>query len=220
MVAHEDFHPATTDYGLLGAPLARVSAAFETLFQGSHERSDLMGPPSDHLRRLAPLSMALDRKLLLSHGTWTAYFANGLLGSDVFGPVSRLAVMLGCTGLRVVRAPAATIIEVYESPERGGVPPLHYRRSIHAARDGRWSFGSEGVPYPFEDTSSFTAKRIRDRFTPAHLDRILDGLGAPLSPLPDDDVDGVLFTLADAAPHLKRWSFAEVQAGVPWQRQG
>ncbi len=163
--------------------------------------------------------MALDRTLLVSNSeNWTSYFANGLLGSDVFPPVSRIAATQRCTGLRVVKAPKATIFEAYECPERGGSITNH-RRTIYAARDGRWTFGSTGDPYPFENVSNYEAKTIRDRFTPDLLDAFLEGLGAPLEPYPKTkELKAVLFVQKGKSPQLKRWTYADVQAGLPWKR--
>lgn len=216
------FAPTTSDYGLLAMPLEQAAAAYAVLWADAPvvmTRSDLQGSPEDLFAHLEPLSMALDRTLLVANGdSWTSYFANGLIGSDVFLPVSRMAAARGCTGLRVVRSRTATIFEAYESPERGG-NILNSRRSICAAREGGWEFRSSGEPYAFEDLSRYEAKRVRDRFTPEHLDDLLAGLGAPLSPLPEDQkLDAILFAREAKASHLARWSYAEVQAGLPWKR--
>ncbi len=218
----DSFAPTTNDYGLLALPLGEAAQAFAALFaNGLHAltRSDVQGSTAEVFAYLEPLSMALDRALLVSNGkNWTSYFANGLFGSDVIPPVSRIAAARECTGLRVVKSPNATIFEAYESRQRGGDVTNH-RRTVFAARDGGWKFGSSGEPYPFEDVRRFEARRIRDRFTPEHLDDLLVGLGAPLSPLPQAaEHSAVLFVQDEKAPHLKRWTFADVQAGLPWKR--
>lgn len=217
------FAPTTKDYGLLALPLGEAAHAFAALFSnGRHAviRSDVQGSTAEIFKYLEPLSMALDRALLVSNGkNWTSYFANGLFGSDVFPSVSRIAAERECTGLRVVRSPDATIFEAYESQERGGNVTNH-RRTVFAARDGRWKFGSTGEPYPFEDVCRYEARRIRDRFTAEHLNDLLVGLGAPLSPLPKaEEHSAVLFVQDGKAPQLKRWTFADVQAGLPWKRE-
>jgi len=216
------FAPTTRDYSLLALPLEQAASAYAAFW--AHEpvvmtRSDLQGSPEDLFAHLEPLSMALDRTLLVANGdNWTSYFANGLIGSDGFLPVSRMAAARGCTGLRVVRAPMATIFQAYESPERGG-NTINSRRSIYSAREGGWKFGSSGEPYTFEDVSRYEAKRVKDRFTPEHLNDLLVGLGAPLSPLPEDQkLHAVLFVQDAKAPQLARWSYTEVQTGLPWKR--
>jgi hypothetical protein len=216
------FAPTTSDYGLLAMPLKQAASAYAAFSANEPvvmHQLDLQGSPEELFRQLEPLSMALDRTLLVANGdNWTSYFANGLLGSDAFPPVSRMAAARGCTGVRVVRLPDATIFEAYESPERGG-DGLNYRRSVFAARDGRWKFGSSGEPYAFEDVSRYDAKHVRDRFTPEHLNTLLAGLGAPSGPLPEDrPLAAVLFVRVSRAPHLARFSYAEVQAGIPWKR--
>jgi hypothetical protein len=216
------FAPTKSDYGLLALPLKQAASAYAAFWANEPvnvHQYNLQGSPEDLFAQLEPLSMALDRTLLIANGdNWTSYFANGLLGSDVFQPVSRVAAACGCTGLRVVRSTAATIFEAYESPERGG-NRINSRRSIYAARDGGWRFGSSGEPYAFEDVSRYDAKRVRDRFTPEHLDDLLAGLGAPSGPLPEDrPFAAVLFVRDSKAPHLARFSYAEVQAGIPWKR--
>lgn len=182
-------------------------------------RNSLQGSPEDLFAHLEPLSMVMDRTLLVANGkNWTSYFANGLLGSDVFLPVSRIAAAGGCTGLRIAKAPQATVFEAYENPERGG-DCINYRRSIYVAREGRWKFGSSGEPYAFEDVSRYEAKRVRDRFTPEHLDGLLAALGAPSGPLPEDrPLAATLFIRDSRSTHLARWSYAEVQSGLPWKR--
>jgi hypothetical protein len=217
------FAPATRDYGLLALPLDRAADAFLDFWAaapGAPSRRDLAGSPDEVFGQLEPLSMALDRTLLVANGdNWTSYFANGLLGSDVFLPVSRIAAAEGCTGLRVVRSPEGTIFEAYESPERGG-DALNCRRSLHAVRDGRWVFRASGAPYSFEDVTLYAAKRVRDRFTPAHLDDLLAGLGAPLIPAPEGQtLRAVLFVRPGDGRKVARWTFAEVQAGLPWARR-
>jgi hypothetical protein len=112
----------------------------------------------------------------------------------------------------------ATIFEAFESQERGG-DRINCRRSIDATFEGRWKFRSSGEPYAFEDLSRYEARRVRDRFTPEHLGALLAGLGAPSAPLPEArPLTAVLFVRDSAAPHLARFSYAQVQTGVPWQR--
>lgn len=217
------FEPTTSSYALFSMPLDETACAFAALFATAGlypVRTDFEGGADDLFPNLEPLSMAVDRTLLVANGdSWTSYFNNSLLGSDVFLEVSRLADTHGCTGLRIVNQPTATIFEAFECPERGGVAPNNHRRSIFASKDGKWSFGSTGAPYPFEDVSRYEAKRIRDRFTPEMLDDILRGLGAPTAPVPSrKKLRATLLVFEDHAPQLPRWTYSEVQAGLPWER--
>lgn len=217
------FEPTTSSYALFSMPLVETAAALTAFFAPAGLYpvwTELEGHADDLFRNLEPLSMACDRALLVANGdNWTSYFNNSLYGSDVFLEVSRLAGTHCCTGLRIVKQPTATILEAYECEARGGEAPNNNRRSIFAAKDGKWAFGSTGSPYPFEDVSRYEAKRIRDRFTPDLLDDILKGLGAPLEPYPQlEKLRARLFTFEERALHLPRWNYAEVQARLPWKR--
>jgi hypothetical protein len=51
-------------------------------------------------------------------------------------------------------------------------------RLIYAAKsDGKWVFGSEGEPLPFEKTENYLKKKIADRFTPNMLIEYTEALG-------------------------------------------
>jgi hypothetical protein len=96
----DEFAPTTSDYGLLALPLKQAASAYAAYWANepvvTHQR-ELQGSPEDVFRQLEPLSMALDRTLLVANGdNWTSYFANGLLGSDAFLPVSRMAAACQC----------------------------------------------------------------------------------------------------------------------------
>ncbi len=220
--AMNSFEPTTTSYALFSMPLDEAASALTAFFStGALDpvQSDLEGKADELFPNLEPLSMASDRALLVANGkNWTSYFNNSLLGSDVFLEVSWLARAHSCTGLRIVKKPKATIFEAYNCPERGGQAPNNCRRSIYAAPEGKWTFGSSGAPYPFEDVSRYEAKSIRDRFTPETLDYILRGLGAPHEPFPVcEKLIAKLFVFDGRAPQLPRWTYAEVQAGQPWK---
>lgn len=217
------FEPTTSSYALFSMPLDEIASAWAAWMATANPypvRTDLAGSADELFPNLEPLSMATDKHLFVANGEcWTSYFNNSLLGSDVFLELSRLAGSHCCTALRIVKQPTATIFEAYECPDRGGEPPLNERRTIQAAKDGRWTFGSSGTPYPFEDVSRYEAKRIRDRFTPEMLDDILKGLGAPTAPFPSrEKLRAILFVFEDRGAQLARWSFSEVQAGLPWKR--
>jgi len=107
---------------------------------------------------------------------WVAYFDNGWRGTDAASVVSSMAQKLKCEGLRVVAvedgsvypglssggAYGASIFELY-GPNNTDF--LNYIRTIACANDGgRWVFHQGGTPFPFEDQTSYRARRIRDRF--------------------------------------------------------
>lgn len=72
-------------------------------------------------------------------------------------------------------------------------PPLYYRRVVAArSNDGRWSFDNDGEPFPFEELDRYSARRIRDRFTPEMLERYLLALGVPMLESADEPIDGAI----------------------------
>lgn len=104
---------------------------------------------------------------------WTLYFDNGRLGTDT-SPPSVLAARLQTDGIRIslaehlVDRTSKKVLQygaiVFEYFEKANV-----RRSIFATNDGgRWVFGQEGPPFPFEHEDAYESRRVRDRF-PRHL---------------------------------------------------
>jgi hypothetical protein len=117
-------------------------------------------------------------------GGWTAYFENGVKGTDAMPAMSYLAKILKVRSLRAVAIPdaaanggryGATIIEVY-GPEAREF--LNYVRSVACANDGgKWVFTTAGTPLPFEEPSLYKARRTQDRFTADMLNRYLSAIG-------------------------------------------
>jgi hypothetical protein len=160
---------------------------------------------------------------------WTAFFQNGIQGSDPFPPMSVLALRLNVQAMRVCSTPPGPMgpsvaWEVYAPEQLGGDPLTSYRRAIYAINDdGQWSFGESGEPYDFEETSAYTARKKRDRFTHEMLERYLSHFG--LFPFVDD-----FYVVQPSSPAvmLERprlqndppdFSLEEVKAGKPWQRE-
>src|SRR6187551_3170404 len=117
----DTWQPATSDFGLIEAPLASVVAAF-VKWQADIGRSPIESKRTSldsTFSGLAPLSMELRRAAFVpTRSSWTAYFASGLLGSDPFPVMSYLAQQLQCRAMRVCLTSAharwpATIWEVY-----------------------------------------------------------------------------------------------------------
>jgi hypothetical protein len=67
-----------------------------------------------------------------------------------------------------------------------------YKRTIAAhATDGRWTWDQSGVPFDFEHTERYSARRIRDRFDRTLLLEYLERFGISA----DEDTfygDGIL----------------------------
>jgi hypothetical protein len=169
------------------------------------------------------------RLFIATAAGWTACFQSGIDGSDPYPAMSLLAEKLGVLAMRVCSAPPgaqwpANIWEVYAPTELGGVPPLHYRRSICASNDGgRWVFDQSGAPYDFEDQSRYAAPRKRDRFDRDLLTRYLEQFG--LRPFSDSfyvvspESPGVILEANERWPRaVREFSLDEVKAGKPWER--
>jgi hypothetical protein len=152
-------------------------------------------PFPDVLHDLLPFEAPWTRVLAVSCGRWTAYLNNGINGGDATAIGAALMTRLG---IRLVVADSsprygpghqATQLWVL-GPD--GEPPLMYRRTIAAhATDGRWTWDQSGVPFDFEHTERYSARRIRDRFDRTLLLDYLERFGISA----DDDTfygDGIL----------------------------
>lgn len=134
----------------------------------------------------------LTTRALVPARRWVAMLTDGPNGTDVAMLPSLAARTLGCRAIRATAAQerpgtfGATILEVYDPAATDDV--LRLRRAIAAIDDGgRWRFEERGEPFEFEPPDRFTARRVRDRFTPAALDEYLAALG--VDDLDDLDVE-------------------------------
>lgn len=146
------------------------------------EECALDQPFSQSLQQLQPVRTPLNKILLLeTRGPWVAYFDNSRNGSDPAGFIGHLSQQLHCRGLRVRWEPASAagdgpgtfstsknlIFTLYAPEEREW---LNIERSISLVNDyGSWSFKASGTVQPYEQTERYTARRLRDRFTPEML---------------------------------------------------
>jgi hypothetical protein len=227
----DHWSPVTHDFGLIHASVEVVSARYLEWQRGLGRRFHVTSQAefSHSLGFLPPLSAEKRRCIFVpTSAGWTGFFQSGIQGSDPAPAMSHLTHLLGVDSMRVCCTPQqpvhpACIWEVYAPASRGGVPPLLYRRSISAtAEDGRWSFEQSGSAFPFEDRAAYSARRKRDRFTPALLTRYLAHLG--LRPFEAD-----FFAPSNASPSIllervDRWTdppreftLEEVRAGAPWR---
>lgn len=154
----DTWHPVTSDFGLIQAPIGRLIEEFEAWhasFGTRYRRTENRTSLADAFRSLLPLAESKQRRLFVeTRSDWVACFQNGIQGSDPFPAMSYLAGQLGVLAMRTCSTPddalyPATIWEVYAPPELGG-DALHYRRSIAASNDGgSWMFSETGERYPF-----------------------------------------------------------------------
>jgi hypothetical protein len=191
----DKYAPITKEIGFLECDIKSVCAAYQLWeteilrqYKMRIELENVEGNLESVLRNLLPLTTPIRTRLAFvpTQSAWTAYFDNGPRGTDATGVVKVLAEKLNCRGIRTVLVPntmpskpskeargryGATMLEVY-GPDRKPI------RIIYAANDGgRWVFGESGVPFPFEETARYAAKKIRDKFTGEMLDDYLKHLG-------------------------------------------
>lgn len=133
------------------------------------------------LRLLEPLERPWTTELLLDCGSWTGYLNNDTDGGDLTSAAPHIANTMATRCVAAMHTPmhgpghAATQLWLH-APE--GQPPLMYQRSIGAvATDGHWEWHEDGLPLPFENTSRYSLRRIRQRFDRETLIQYLAALG-------------------------------------------
>ncbi len=191
--------PITSELGFVQATVevvVQVLVGWQESIHGprgaSYTTRTVSGDLEQLLGALLPLTTHERRRFLVlptSAPGWTAYFDNGVQGSDVFAHLTSLARL---NGLRCVRASVvpdtasgrgskpggrygATVFEVYGESKAwlAGV-----ERSVTLINDGgRWRFSQDGPALPFEDLDAYQARRVKDRFPPALLQRYLAEMG-------------------------------------------
>lgn len=198
MLLDEDLPPVTTGVAYLFGDPAEVVSSFmdwqRPLLDRRGIRLDRVEIGARSARSLLcsafPILATVERTRYLfvphSDGSGVAVFDNSAQAPD---PSSVAAVMYA--RLRSGRAIAVRqVADVPTEPSYGATTlevfdvaagPSGVRRSLFCANDGgRWTFGDVGEPFPFEDTSGYQARRVRDRFTSETLRSYTDELGAPV----------------------------------------
>jgi hypothetical protein len=195
-LASDALAPTTSEIGFLNRPLVDTIDALRTWRAELGDRvtfTPVQGTLAEMVRRLEPLTtLVRPRELVVqtANPSWTAYFDCSANGTDPVSFVGYLSRTLHSRGLIVTAIPdtfrigrpgsgrlGAVVMELY-GPE-GDV--LNFIRAISLTNQGpRWKFEAVGVPQDFEDESSYSARRVRDRFTSAKLNSYCEQLG--LSP--------------------------------------
>ena len=189
----ERYAPITSSIGFLEVPLDDAARALEDWRRSLYSSVAVSRPPDgfpDVLGRLEPLTGgARPRELLLvGAGGWTAYFDNSLHGTDAVSAVGHLSRTLRCQGLAIEVVPHTARAGDDTQGRMGAVQfelfgPietefLNYVRTVSAAFDGsRWQFTATGTEQAFEEVDAYRARRVRDRFTSAMLERYCRALG-------------------------------------------
>ena len=228
-VISTEWYPVTHDFGVIEAPVEEVAKAFINWRKniGIELRLDeIRSSIKQALNFLQPLSARMDKVLLLSlRNDWSAFFQNGILGSDPFGPMSYMAhELLDTRAMRICCSIDGNIWEVYASARLGGSAPIGYLRSISACREdsGRWVFDHSGEPFSFEDVSQYSRTKIRDRFSDELLDRYLHAFGLDVFDpgffIVNEKRPAFALTRTTIPAGFKTFTLQEVRDGKPWKK--
>lgn len=187
---NNEFAPITFKIGLLNCSYGRALEAFVDWRRRVHkvvEFEEEESPLERKLASLQPLEPVPGRQLMVSTKSddWVAFFNNGSRGSDPVSIVGHLSQELTCRGLIATAVPdtyshgkglyGSVQFELF-APHRTEF--LNYERTVSASNDGgKWVFGAVGAVQPFEETESYSNRRVRDRFTPDMLRRYCHALG-------------------------------------------
>lgn len=227
----ERFAPITSAIGFLEASIENVSEELAAWRRSLGAAVSVSHPPDgfpEVLRRLEPLTGGIrPRELLVSAGDWTAYFDCGLRGTDAVSTMGHLSRQLRCQGLAVRTVPRTVGVAGISSGRMGSVQfelfgPidtdfLNYVRTISVSHTGsKWRFDANGTEQTFEETDAYSARRVRDRFTSAMLERYCQAMGidvfrpefyGPEATLVESDLPpapgGMVMTLAEVQEWLE-----------------
>jgi hypothetical protein len=227
------WNPVAHDFGLIRAPLDRVLAELQSWHSSlgiEYSRTEITSSLGDAFDSLLPLANSKMRRLFVAtRSDWIGCFQNGIQGSDPFPAMSYLATRMGVLAMRVCSTAdtakyPAVIWEVYAPESLGGKPPLGYRRSIAAMKDGgRWTFEESGERFPFEQVGRYEERRKRDRFTREMLRDYSREFGIELFSDEFFRVDAASLAVRlqqrTKVWHTPKFTLEQVVAGVPWQRE-
>ncbi|HEY4269268.1 MAG TPA: hypothetical protein VGM94_13865 [Galbitalea sp.] len=192
---NEYYAPITSTFGFLELPFDQCLAALrewnESLYTSVTVRQPKRAFPGS-LKELQPLVYgSRPRQLLVSAGSWTAYFDSLARGTDPAAFVGHLSQQKLCQGL-IVAACAPSKGDPGGRPIRNGVVGftlygplktdwLNEVRSVSVTDNyGKAAFQAVGLEQWFEEPSAHQARRVRDRFTPELLERYCQALGIDL----------------------------------------
>lgn len=182
-----DLAPITWSVGFLNLPCEEAGDALASWRRRNLEPGEELTVTALDLgwpeaaSRLAPLTtIRYPRELVVQTAdpAWSAYLTCSANGTDAVSAMSYLA------GAEKVHALSIACIQ---DQSRSGGPwgavqfelygPIetdfmNYVRTIGVVNDeGRWRFDTGGTPQAFEEPEQYTARLVRNRFTPEMLDR-------------------------------------------------
>lgn len=220
----DKWYPVTSDFGLIEAPaeaVCQMYASWKTEIGKDVSVNTCTGSLDEQFGALLPLTIGMNRALILpTISNWTAFFRNGIQGSDPASAMPVLAAQLNSRAMRlcISRQPQkfpAVIWEVYDPSCADTL------RSIAAVNDGgRWVFETYGAPFAFEDTERYALPRKRDRFDENLMFEYISHFGVPQI---GDAMFGTDIPLKGCLVDFPNWSHAknftlcDVSRGVPWK---
>jgi hypothetical protein len=221
----DKWSPVTNDFLIVNAPIDRAVAAYSNWMKrlGFAFTKTISDVDLDNaFASLAPLANSQHRKLFVCAGRdWTAFFQNGIQGSDPAAHGHQLARELDAIGMRVCVTPPAyqwqaVMWEVY-APRRTGGDEFGYRRALAVANDGgKWVFINSGVPFPFERQDRYVAPRKRDRLDRQMLEAYLCECAVnPFQPgtlIVSSEAPAVLLDVEKRGVPMKEFTYAEADA--------
>lgn len=182
----EQYAPITSQIGFVAFPFDEAAELLAAWRRGLDRDTTVKNLTPDGFpfafHHLEPLTMpGHPRELLVEFGSWTAYFDNGLHGSDPIGPVGYLCEVAQVKGLAICAVPdagrrlGAVKWELFaERP----MQILNYERTIALVHESsKWVFETTGQPLPFEHLERYEARRPRDRFDSALVESYSQALG-------------------------------------------
>jgi hypothetical protein len=184
------FAPITSVIGFLEAELGDVTEAlrrWRAELHGSATATELPGGLEATVHRLEPLTAGVrPRELLVTTRApgWTAVFDCGHRGGTQTATLGYLCDVMLCRGLVVnLVPPAAGPASRYGAVQFALFGPvrtefINYVRTVSLIQDGsRWEFSAHGTAQDYEQVAAYSARRVRDRFTPKMLTEYCAALG-------------------------------------------
>jgi hypothetical protein len=183
LLPNSSLEPLAATLAFIRAPLARVRDVllhdWGTAIQAERIEHHLTGDLDTLVRSLDPMKTPWDRVLAIETGTpWLAVTDNQIGYSDVGSYMPFVAERLRADLCLATATAKSGCSFSYSRAHDTGVWVEGWR-VVYALLERRWEFFQSGTPFPFEETSRYAARRIRDRLTPEMMDRYLRALAIP-----------------------------------------
>ncbi|MDR1290177.1 MAG: hypothetical protein LBK06_03150 [Planctomycetaceae bacterium] len=184
------FVPTTNSWGFIKCNLNSLVDTYRVWNVNLQDVANGTGGVRDVLERIDPINYT-KAAFLETQSEWTAVFENRGIESNIIGYLSE---KLRCLGVRVCICEhtytggltgqcGAIQMEIFsfnllkESRNREEVTRAIY---LQVDDDDKWIFGESGNPLPFENTTIYKKRRIKERFTEELLISYCEKLGIRL----------------------------------------